>query len=199
MVTRLATVSGDREAVCQALVEFVGSVATGFSASSHGNRLMQEVSQGCSKATRGKPALIQDLERFIVEQPDHVGVANCLKHLAKLRNENAPGFDTVHIDQRSEFRDAMRLADFSDPEEALAEINRRRSFARPMPPSRAISTIHKAKGLQCDNALIIPCDRQRFSATDYCRRRLYVALSRAKCSLTLVPSLSDPSPLFRLS
>lgn len=198
LVGTLSASAGDPKAVCQALVNFTGSVAAGFSPSSHGDRLMQEVAQGCTKVTRGKPALIQELGRFILQEPNHIGVANCLKHVEKLRNGQASGFETINIDYRSEFRDAMRLAAFNDPEEAFAEITKRRSFARPMPPSRAISTIHKAKGLECDNALIMPCDRQRFSATEYSRRRLYVALSRAKRSLTLVFSRSDPSPLFHL-
>ena len=81
----------------------------------------------------------------------------------------------------------------------MKEIHWRRSFARPFPPDRAISTIHKAKGLQCENAIVLPCDRQRFGASDYARCKLYVALSRARRSLTLVLPRQDPSPLFRLA
>ncbi len=80
----------------------------------------------------------------------------------------------------------------------MTEIAQRRSFARPMPPARAISTIHKAKGLQCDHAIVVPCDKARFSGTDYSKCKLYVALSRAKRSLTLVISRNDPGPLFHL-
>ena len=185
--------------VSRAVVQFVGAVGKGFSLSSHGNRLIQEVAEGCTKRTTGKPAHIQALGRFILNEPNHIGVAKCLKHLAQLKDNNVPGFDAIKTDHRSEYRDAVRLGGFADPEDGLAEINRRRSFARPVPPPRAISTIHKAKGLECDNALVIPCDRQRFSATDYSRCRLYVALSRAKLSLTLVMSRQNPSPLFRLS
>ena len=118
-------------------------------------------------------------------------------HLSELIEERVAGFDGIKIDHRREFRDAIRLADFSDADEGLSEIHRRRTFARPMPPNRAISTIHKAKGLECDNALIVPCDRQAFSSTDYARSKLYVALSRAKRSLALVLSRNNRSPLFR--
>jgi DNA helicase-2/ATP-dependent DNA helicase PcrA len=106
-----------------------------------------------------------------------------------------PGFESIKIDYGREYKDAVKLMDFALPGEGLAEINRRRTFARPMPPSRAISTIHKAKGLECDNAIIVPCDRQNFSSTKYSRCKLYVALSRAKKSLTLVVARDDPSPL----
>jgi DNA helicase-2/ATP-dependent DNA helicase PcrA len=71
----------------------------------------------------------------------------------------------------------------------------RRDFARPMPPARAISTVHKAKGLECQNALLIPVDGTRFGNSDYARCRLYVALSRADTSLTLVLSRTNPSSL----
>jgi DNA helicase-2/ATP-dependent DNA helicase PcrA len=183
--------------IARALVAFMGRVATGFSPSSHGNRLVQEVSQGCTSTARGKPAHIQELGRFILDEPSHIGISKCLAQLARLRRERVSGFEAINIDYRSEFRDAIRLGEFPDADEGLAEISRRRSFAHPMPPERAISTIHKAKGLQCDNAMILPCD-SRFSGTYYSRCRLYVAISRAKRSLTLVLSRNDPSVLFHI-
>jgi hypothetical protein len=198
MVAQIAAHPGDAPAIAQATVDFVSSVAAGFGASTHGNLLVKEVSEGCTKRRRDKPALLQRLGHFILEQPDHVGVAKCLTHLAQLIEDRFAGFERIKIDQRREFRDALRLIEFDDPEEGLTEIARRRSFAHPMPPAKAISTIHKAKGLQSDHAIVVPCDRARFSATDYSKCKLYVALSRAKCSLTLVVSRNDPSPLFHL-
>ncbi|MGE3774812.1 MAG: ATP-binding domain-containing protein [Gammaproteobacteria bacterium] len=67
-----------------------------------------------------------------------------------------------------------------------------------MPPSKSIATIHKAKGLECENALLIPCDKAHFPDTDAARCRLYVALSRARRSLTLVVSAASPSPLLKI-
>lgn len=190
--------AGDAVAVAHAVVAFMGRVAVGFSPSSHGTQLVQEVSNGCTRATRGKPACIQQLGRFLLEEPNHIGVAKCLTQLSRFREDKVAGFETINVDYRREYRDAIRLADFQNAHDSLAEINRRRSFARPMPPARAISTIHKAKGLECDNALILPCDG-RFSSTYYSRCRLYVAISRAKRSLTLVLSRSNPSVLFRVA
>ena len=190
--------AGNAPALSQAITVFMGSVAVGFSASSHGDRLQREVADGCNGRARGKPALIQELGRHIVDEPSHIGVARCLGRLLELLEQGVAGFDGIKIDHRREFRDAIRLGDFSDPDEGLTEIHRRRTFARPMPPERAISTIHKAKGLECDNAMIVPCDARAFSSTDYARCKLYVALSRAKRSLTLVLSRGNPSPLFCL-
>jgi DNA helicase-2/ATP-dependent DNA helicase PcrA len=188
---------GDPVAVARTLVTFMGSVATGFSPSSHGNRLVQEVSEDCTRAARGKPAHIQQLARLILSEPNHTGIAKGLAALSCFRRDGVAGFETVNIDYRSEYRDAIRLGEFADPHQGLAEIGRRRSFAHPVPPARAISTIHKAKGLQCDNALILPCDA-RFSSTLYSRCRLYVAISRAKRSLTIVLSRNSPCPLFKV-
>jgi len=190
--------AGNAPALSEAITVFMGRVAVGFSASSHGDRFQREVAEGCTGRASGKPALIQELGRHVVDEPNHIGIARCLGRLSELVEQGVVGFDRIKIDYRREFRDAIRLGDFSDPDEGLAEIHRRRTFARPMPPDRAISTIHKAKGLECDNALIVPCDRQVFSSTDYARCKLYVALSRAKQSLTLVLSRNNPSPLFCL-
>lgn len=189
--------AGDAVAVSRALVNFMGRVATGFSPSSHGNVLIQEVADGCLRKRRGKPARIQQLGRVILAEPNHRGVAKVLAQIAQFRQENVAGFDAIKIDYPREYREATRLGEFDDPHVGLAEVHRRRTFARPMPAMRAISTIHKAKGLECNNALILPCDN-RFSASLYSRCRLYVAISRAKTSLTLVVSRHSPSPLLKL-
>lgn len=134
-----------------------------------------------------------------MNEPNHTGVAKCLKRLNDLVDAKTDGFTEVCIDYRNEFRDAIKLERFAAPEEGLAEINRRRSLAHPMPPPKCISTIHKAKGLECENALVIPCDGKHFSNSDAARCKLYVALSRAKRRLTLVVSQSSPSPLLKIS
>lgn len=197
LITAGESTSGDPVALARALVAFMGRVASGFSPSSHGNRLVQEVSEGCTRAARGQPAHIQQLARLILDEPNHSGASRCLAQISSFRRDRVAGFEAINIDYRSEYRDAIRLGGFSDPHEGLAEIGRRRSFAHPVPPARAISTIHKAKGLQCDNSLILPCDA-RFSSTLYSRCRLYVAISRAKRSLTLVLSRNNPCPLFSI-
>ena len=120
-----------------------------------------------------------------------------LTRLAELRKARTAGFEQITIDHKSEYRDALRLGEFPDPEQGFSEIHRRRSYVRPRPSSRAISTIHKAKGLECENAMVVPCDAQSFSGTDYARCKLYVAISRAKSSLALVVSRDNPSPLLK--
>ncbi|WP_449423787.1 ATP-binding domain-containing protein [Rhodanobacter lindaniclasticus] len=87
---------------------------------------------------------------------------------------------------------------FSDVEEGFSEIARRRSYSCPSPPQRTLSSIHKAKGLECDHVMVMACDRTQFSSTSYSKCKMYVALSRAKRSLALVVPDTNASPLFKV-
>lgn len=192
--------TGDADQLTRGIVQFASSIAgSGFSAGSHGDRLLKEVRDGCTKPARGKPGNIQRLARHVLATPDHKGVALALNELSDLVDAKADGFGDIKIVHRSELRDAIRLKDFACPDEGYAEIARRRSHAMPAPPARTLSTIHKAKGLECDNAVLIAADRDQFSGTQYARCKLYVALSRAKRSLTIVISQNNPSPLFNVA
>jgi len=173
-------------------VAFVQSVCTGFSDSQFGTRFRGEVVSGCVKPTRGKPKLIQALARRIVEQPNHTGVAAFLRDLHDATKSQAE-FAAVHIDYPREFWEAVRLGAAADPLAGLAEQSRHNAHARRLPPARAISTVHKAKGLEAPNVVIMPCDGATFREKD--RRLLYVAISRASRNLTLVVSRSNPSPI----
>jgi len=191
---------GDAAQLAQGVVRFASSIAgSGFSNGSHGDRLVQEVRDGCTKQARGKPGNIQRLARHVLASPDHQGIALALNELSDLVDSKADGFGDIKIVHRSELRDAIRLKAFACPDEGYAEIARRRSHAMPAPPARTLSTIHKAKGLECDNAVLIAGDRDQFSGTQYARCKLYVALSRAKRSLTIVVSRNKPSPLFNVA
>lgn len=191
--------SGNPEALAEGLVAFVNSVAVGFSDSSHGRRLLEEVRNGAARPTTGKPANIQAIAHCLLADPSHVGLANALDVIQRLIESKEAGFDLVKLDLRTEFRDAIRLGQFATPDEGFAEISRKRSYSRPSPPQRVLSSIHKAKGLECDNVLLMACDSKQFASTAYAKCKMYVALSRAKRSLTLVIPDNNPSPLFKLS
>jgi DNA helicase-2/ATP-dependent DNA helicase PcrA len=192
----LQSKNGDAEAIVSALVDFVAGVGVGFSMSTHGTRLMQEVKEGCCKRTKGKPSYIQDMAKAILTEPNHIGASKALGLLKGFIEQKQNGFDTVKIDYRAEFGEAIRLGSFPTPEEGLGEMMRRRAHFRHGLPDRIVSTIHKAKGLECRNAMLIPCDSV-FSSTYYSRCRLYVALSRASNGLTLVVPSSGGSPLIK--
>lgn len=194
LVEQLAT-CGDASAVAKAAVGFVQGTCTGFSDGRFATRFQAEVASGCAKPARGKPALIQSLARRVVEQPNHAGVSAFLQDL-RVAIKSRAEFASVHIDYPREFWEAVRLGAATDPQAGLAEQSRHNAYIRRLPPRRAISTIHKAKGLEAPNVVIMPCDGTTFREKD--RRLLYVAISRATRNLTLVVSRSNPSPIIEL-
>jgi DNA helicase-2/ATP-dependent DNA helicase PcrA len=199
LVNILRTGHGNAEALAEGLVAFVNTVAVGFSKSSHGDRLIDEIRSGATRLTTGKPANIQAISRCLLADPSHTGAAAALDLILAYIEAKAAGFDTVKLDLRSEFKDAIRIGQFSSADEAFTEISRKRSYTHPLPPKRFLSSIHKAKGLECDNVLLMACDKAQFTTTFYARCKMYVALSRARNSLTLVIPDNNPSPLFKLA
>ncbi len=194
LVDDLRAGQGDGAAVAKAVVHFMGSVGKGFSPTGFGDILQQEVEERCTRRRRGKPALIQELARFAIDEADHRGAARMLRRISELRDGNR-SFAGIEIDCHKEFWEAIRLGGFETVEDGLAEITHRRTYARARPPEKAISTIHKAKGLECGSVVVIPCDGRTFPNSPDARCLLYVALSRAKSKLMLVVSRDNPSPL----
>lgn len=186
--------NGNPVAIAEGFKAFAQSIAKGFSDSSFARRFVQEVTLGCAKRCTGTPAQLQILARCILDAPNHHGVACALTMLDSLRSSN-PGFSEIKIDMMREYREAIRLGTFDDPTQGLAEITRRRSIMGAVMPQKVISTVHKAKGLESDHVLLMPCDKVHYGNSDEKRCLLYVALSRARSTLTLVVSPSNPSPL----
>ena len=197
LVGAINTAQRDRVALAAAIVRFMNDVGKGFSPSAFGNAFEQEVREGCTKSRRGKPAAIQELARFLVADPGHQGVARTLRRLSELKTTDA-AFAGIQLDCHKEFWDAVHLGDFETADVGLAEITHRRTYSRPKPPDKAISTIHKAKGLECDSVIIMPCDARTFPDKLEARCLLYVALSRARSRLQLVVSRNSPSPLLAI-
>lgn len=197
LVLAMAARQGDKDALAAAVVQFMDDVGKGFSPSAFGDRFQQEVHEGCVKATKGKPASIQELARFLVAEPDQRGIAKMLSRLVELRKSN-PAFAGIEVDCHREFLEAVKIGDFETPDVGLAEITHRRTYSRLKPPARAISSVHKAKGLECDAVILMPCDVTTFPDKIEARCLLYVALSRARKRLMLIVPPKAPTPLLRL-
>jgi hypothetical protein len=197
LVEAAGTSKGNAAEIGKALIAFVNSFSAGFSMTTHGDRLLREIDEGCAKSVRGKPLLIQNIAKAIQEQPDHKGLASALRLIDTYVAGSLAGFTEVKIDHKTEFAEAIRLGQFTTVEEGALELSRRRTHLRRLPPARTISTIHKAKGHECQNALVIPCDSQ-FSGSYYSKCRIYVALSRASHRLTLVIPRSKASNLIKI-
>jgi hypothetical protein len=197
LVAAVRAANGKPDLVAQAAMAFIGEVGKGFSKSAFGDRLLKEIQGRCTGKAKGKSAFVQELARFIITEPNHHGVAKLLVRLEEL-SESETSFEDVEIDRYREFRDAIRLEEFDDARLGVKELSHRRTYARPKPPRRAISTIHKAKGLECGSVIVIPCTAKTFPDKPDARCLLYVALSRAKERLALVVSTKDPSQLLIL-
>lgn len=189
---------GDSAALAAAVVAFMSNIGKGFSPSAFGDEFEREAREGCIAKRRGKPAKVQELARFLVADADHRGVANMLRRLWELKATADSDFADIEIDCYKEFWDAVHLGDFEAADVGLAEITHHRSYSRPKPPDKAISTVHKAKGLECGSVAIMSCDAKTFPDKPETRCLLYVAISRAKDRLMLVVSRDNPSPLLEL-
>jgi hypothetical protein len=185
---------GNRNAVAKAVVGFVQATTTGFNAASYANIFQEDVADGCAKTRRQRPAKVQALARLIVDEPNHVGASKVVARIAELRAADAD-FRPIQLDCYREFHEAARLGTFETAEVGFHEISRHRTYSRPQPPDKAISTIHKAKGLECKNVIIMPCDAKSFPDNQISRCLLYVAMSRASSRLMLVIPPASPSPL----
>ncbi|WP_421866238.1 UvrD-helicase domain-containing protein [Parvibaculum sp.] len=197
LVDSLDDNTDDAHAIGEAVVRFLQSVGVGFADRSHADRFRAEIAENCATAPRGpKPRNLQSLARIICENPNHLGVAGALRALRTLVRENAAGFETVKIDMINEYSEAERLDAFADFDTAHEELARRRTRSRRVPPRKCISTIHKAKGLECDHVMLVVNRVNDLSGTLYSRNRLYVGLSRARRSLTIVvPDVADTAVL----
>jgi DNA helicase-2/ATP-dependent DNA helicase PcrA len=88
----------------------------------------------------------------------------------------------------------LRPIEHQTPRDALdAAVHHRHDAATA--PQRCTSTIHKAKGQEYDHVIVAHYSASPFPDTQEGRRLLYVALSRARRSITILASARWPSPL----
>jgi DNA helicase-2/ATP-dependent DNA helicase PcrA len=193
-VDDLTAGAGNPAFIGAAIVTFVQACCVGFTAANYVNSFTQDIAEACRRNRRGRPAKVQELARLVIAEPDHRGAAKVVTRLAELRTGD-DDFRDIHLDALKEFHEATRIGSYATPDTALAEITHRRTYTRPSPPAKAISTIHKAKGLECDDVIIMPCDARSFPDDQISRRLLYVAMSRAKSRLMFVVPPGNPSPL----
>jgi len=194
LVQTILVAGPDPKQLAIGVVTFMNAIGRGFTTSGFGKRLIREVAEGCVRRVSGKPAALQSIARLILDSPDHVGVAAALRQLNELRRTSSQ-FAQIRIDCQVELREAMRLGRSEDLDQAVAAITHDRTYSRPKPPRKSISTIYKAKGLESDAVMVVHCDAQTFPDKAEARCLLYVALSRAKKALLLVVPNADPSPL----
>lgn len=183
---------GDAHSLATAIVKFIQEITIGFTAAM-GRRLIQEIQSGCVKKTRGDTLHLQNMAKLIIENPNHIGAARALGFLKEICDQSS-GFNGIQFDLYRALWDAINLQKFSDPDEGLALLTQRRHGSNTNMPHRCLSTVHKAKGLESEHAIVIPCDTKHFGKAEKNRCVLYVALSRARKNLTVVVDPNSPSP-----
>ncbi len=174
------------------------NLLVGFDRGRYGDRLIREVTAP-SKNPRGQiPPQLKLMAEFIHAEPGHIGFCKAAEHLKDLIIQNVDGFNNLQIDYRRELDDLIKLKAYSDLLMGFTEISKRRSRSYPKPPRKALSTVHKSKGLEADNVFIFACDAWHFQENQTKRNLLYVALSRAKESVTIIVSRNNQSPLIEV-
>ena len=185
------------DAKVSAFIDCLKCLLVGFSGSRYGDRLIQEVRMPSVNSRGQIPPQLKVMSEFIRSAPNHIGFAKAAEHLKGLIVQNAGGFSELNIDYRREFDDLIKLKGYNDPSTGFAEISQRRSRAHPKPPKKALSTIHKSKGLEAECVFLFAFDGEHFPETHVKRNLLYVALSRAKESVTVIASRNNRSPLVK--
>lgn len=196
LVLALKAAEAAPDKVAAAFLVFVYATTKGFTASSHGDAFAKEIAEGCCKSRKGKPLEVQKLAKLILFQPDHRGVSACLQALKSLVQSGHAAVEGTKILFVREYYEAIRLGTSDDIDRGFSVLSQSRTRGSHRLPERCVSTVHKAKGLECKNVMVMLCDKTSFANTAYKRRLLYVALSRPIESLTLVLCRKQPTPLF---
>lgn len=186
------------DAKASAFVDCLKGLLVGFTDSRYGDRLIKEVRAPSGKPRGQIPPQLKVMAKFIRSYPTHIGFSKAAEHLKGLIIQNADGFSDLHIDYLRELDDLIKLKGYNDPLTGFAEISQKRSRAYPKPPRKALSTVHKSKGLEAEHVVVFACDGAHFPGTHVKRNLLYVALSRATESVTVIASRNNRSLLIEI-
>jgi DNA helicase-2/ATP-dependent DNA helicase PcrA len=181
---------GDPHQLANLVINLLSETCRGFDANVR-NQLSKSLL--CDRVDRGRRSVIApllDALEPLYATPDLDTWSAAIRRIAR----NSP--DWMKIDLRSDLRilGSLRVHKDESPREAL-DLAIRRAHRTAIAPTRCVSTIHKAKGQEFDHVIIAHCSATPFPNTLEARRLLYVALSRARKSITILASGSAPSPL----
>lgn len=197
-ITVLNSSDADLETKALAFVDCLKSLLVGFTKGKYGDRLIREIDSPSENPKGNVPPKLKVMAEFIRAYPDHIGFSKATEQLKELIVLNANGFSNLQIDYQREFDDLIKLKGYDDPLVGFAEISQRRSRSYPKPPRKALSTIHKSKGLEAESIVVFACDKAHFPASIVKRNLLYVALSRATESVTIIASRDNQSLLVEI-
>jgi DNA helicase-2/ATP-dependent DNA helicase PcrA len=190
LIEDVAAKLGNPRLLAGMLVEHLKSVSTGLDAAKE--RAISSALQA-DRIEYGRHQIIRDLLlKFepIYASPDLATFCQVAKSIAS----DPPTWLTLRMPMSMRLLGQIRPRPQDNGADCLDEVVARFK-AGTRRPTRCVSTIHKAKGLEFDHVLIGNFSAAHFGDDQLSRRIAYVALSRARHSVTfLVPGM-NASPL----
>lgn len=181
---------GDSRVLAQAIIDLLSSTCRGLNATFLGQLAASLLPDRLDRGNRRRIVPLLDALEPLYAMPDLSTWCRCIGQVLRHPPE------WLRIDLPESLRLLARLLPKEDetPREALDAAVRHRQDAGAI-PRRCTSTIHKAKGQEFDHVVLAHCSASPFPDTPEARRLLYVALSRARRSVTFLVSGRAPSPL----
>lgn len=180
----------------EAAGEFLSNVYTRFSKNAQAP-MHQQLADPARKPRRGGAGMIQRMANPILAEPNHFGVSKLFQEFPTILQE-LPWQGLPKLNYRREFQEACKLGEYSSAFEAMAALTQGRAHRQVALPRRAVSTIHKSKGLEFEEVVVMGLESAFFNDTPRSRALLYTALSRAVKGITLVIPNTDLTPLIQI-
>jgi hypothetical protein len=181
---------GDPAAMAHIVVDLLQATGRGLTAQLRRQLDASLLPDSIDRGTRRRIAPVLDAMEPLYKKPD---IPTWCRTIAQVL-QSPPAW--LRIDLPASLRLLARLRPHEDetPRGALDAAVQHRHDAASV-PRRCATTIHKAKGQEFDHVIIAHCSASPFPDRPDARRLLYVGLSRARRSVTIIASERDPSPL----
>jgi hypothetical protein len=190
VLERATAVLGNPSQLAMCLIHHIDAVSTGLDQAK--KRAFAATLQP-NQIAYGRHRIIRDLLiKFepLYEMPDLMTFCKVAREISVA----PPAWLTIRMPMTMRLLGQVRARAEEDSAECLDEVVARFKAGAPRLP-RSVSTIHKAKGLEFDNVMIANFSAAHFGDDEMSRRIAYVALSRARRSITLLVPGDSPSPL----
>jgi DNA helicase-2/ATP-dependent DNA helicase PcrA len=190
LLERAGEHTGNPERMAACLVAYIVSISTGLD---QAKRTAISGALGADRIEYGRHQVIRDF--LTCFEPLYQGAdLATLCAIAGGIAARPPRWLTIRMPMGLRLLGQMRPAGATDAAECLDDVVIRIKAAAPR-LSRTVSTVHKAKGLEFDHVLIANFSSGHFGDDELSRRIAYVALSRARESVTFLVPERNPSPL----
>lgn len=185
---------GDPQSCARTLLDLLEQSSTGLTQPQRARLEHRFRPEGIDLRRAGKNRPLLEAFQGLWAQSDLDGVRRAA---AGVLEGPRPDWLKLRKPQALEVLAAMHASARVDPRDAVAAAVKARKLGAAK-PSRCASTVHKAKGLQFDDVLVINASGDHFPDTDFGRKLVYVAITRATRRLHIVVPGAAPSPLFAL-